>query len=89
MVEKYIKHCFWRGSDLNAKIPPLAVWTLATRPKKDGGLGIVNLQTKNDALMLKNLHKFYNKLDCPWVNLIWENYYQNGKLSDRRAKGSF
>jgi hypothetical protein len=28
-------------------------------------------------------------MDYPWVNLIWENYYNNGKLPDHRAKGSF
>jgi hypothetical protein len=48
----------------------LAAWHLATRPKKEGGLGIINLRTQNDALLLKNLHKFFNRLDYPWVNLI-------------------
>jgi hypothetical protein len=37
MIEKYRKHYFWRGSDLNAKKPPLEAWHLATRPKKEGG----------------------------------------------------
>jgi hypothetical protein len=69
--------------------PPLAAWSLTTRPKKEGGLRILNLQTQNGALLLKNLHKFYNKIDYPWVNLIWDNYYRNGKLPDHRAKGSF
>jgi hypothetical protein len=36
MIDKYRKHCFWRGPDLNAKKPPLVAWQLATRPKKDG-----------------------------------------------------
>jgi hypothetical protein len=26
MIGKYRKHCFWRGSDLNDKKPPLAAW---------------------------------------------------------------
>jgi hypothetical protein len=59
------------------------------KTKKEGGLGIINLQTQNDALLMKNLHKFFNKLDCPWVSLIWENYYRNGKLHDERPRGSF
>jgi hypothetical protein len=33
-----------------------------TRPKEDGGLGILDLKTQNDALLLKYLHKFFNRL---------------------------
>jgi hypothetical protein len=55
----------WRDSDLNAKKAQLAAWTLATRPKKEGGLGILNVQTQNDALLMKNLHKIFNKKDLP------------------------
>jgi hypothetical protein len=64
-IDKYRKHCMWRGADLNARKPPMAAWSLATRPKKMGGLGIINLQTQNDALLLKNLHKLFNRVDTP------------------------
>jgi hypothetical protein len=40
-------------------------------PKAEGGLGVLKLQTQNEALLLKNLHKFFNRLDIPWVLLIW------------------
>jgi hypothetical protein len=89
MIEKYRKHCFWRGLDLNAKKPPLAAWHLAIRPKKEGGMGIINLKTQNEALLLKNMDKFFNRQDCPWVNLIWTNYYRDGKLQNLQRKGSF
>jgi hypothetical protein len=69
-IDKYRKYSMWRGTDMNAKKPPLAAWKLATRPKRNGGLGIINLETQNDVLLLKNLHKFYNRLDIPWVKLI-------------------
>jgi hypothetical protein len=52
-------------------------------------LGIINLITQNDALLLKNLQKFFNRLDCPWVNIIWENYYRDGKQPNLQAKGYF
>jgi hypothetical protein len=52
-------------------------------------LGIINLRTQNDALLLKNLHKFFNRLDCPWLHILWENYYKDGKLPNLQAKGSF
>jgi hypothetical protein len=35
---------------------------------------------QNEALLLKNLHKFFNKVDLPWVQLLWSQYYSNGKV---------
>jgi hypothetical protein len=58
-------------------------------PKAEGGLGVLKLQTQNEALLLKNLHKFFNRLDIPWVLLIWERHYSNGALhSTSRRKES-
>lgn len=58
-------------------------------PKSEGGLGVIQLEAHNEALLLKNLHKFYNKADTPWVHLIWEKYYTNGRLPNHSLKGSF
>jgi hypothetical protein len=58
-------------------------------PKSEGGLGVLNLETHNEALLLKNLHKFFNKTEIPWVQLVWEKYYPNGKLPNHTLKGSF
>ena len=38
-------------------------------------MGILDLRTQSDALLLKYLHKFYNHWDLPWVELIWNTYY--------------
>ena len=32
----------------------------------------MDIFVQNKALLLKNLHKFYNRHNIPWVNLIWE-----------------
>jgi hypothetical protein len=45
----------------------LVAWKHACRSKEDGSLGIANLRNHNIALLLKFLHKFYNKMDLPWV----------------------
>jgi hypothetical protein len=37
---------------------------------------------------MKNLHKFYSKDDLPWVKLLWNKYYTNGKLPGQTMKGS-
>jgi hypothetical protein len=38
-------------------------------------LGITDLRAQNTALLLKFLHKFYNMVDLPWVQLTWEAFY--------------
>jgi len=59
---------------------------MVTRAKEEGGLGVLDLKTQNEALLIKNLHKFFNKLDIPWVKLVWERYYNNGKLPSHIKK---
>jgi hypothetical protein len=57
--------------------------------KNKGGVGIVNFQKHNEALLLKFLDKFYNKADTPWVNLIWRTYYQASVPQAENLCGSF
>jgi hypothetical protein len=65
------------------------VWKLVTRPKRKGGLGVIKLRLQNEALLMKKLHKFYSKAYLPWVKLIWNKYYNNGRLQGQVTKGSF
>jgi hypothetical protein len=88
-IDKYRSHCLWRGGDMDSKKPPLAVWTMVTKPKLKGGLVVINFRLKNEVLLMKNLHKFFNKDDLPWVKLLWSKYYSNGKLPCQTKKGSF
>jgi hypothetical protein len=57
--------------------------------KKQGGLGVINLSVHNDPMLLKFLHKFFNRAGVPSVKLIWENYYANGRLPGQCKKESF
>ena len=67
-----------------------AAWPIVCTSKEEGGLGVLNLQTHNEALILKHLHKFFNKSDLPWVELIWDKYYRNGRLPNiNTPRGSF
>lgn len=38
---------------------------------------------------MKNLHKFFNPENIPWLHLIWDNYYSNGRLLGFSQRGSF
>jgi hypothetical protein len=57
--------------------------------KGKGGLGIINLEEQNRALPLKNLDKFYNKKDIPWVNMIWKNTIRMTDYQDTLGKALF
>jgi len=37
----------------------------------EGGLGVIGLKSHNEALMMKKLYKFFNRLDIPMVGIIW------------------
>jgi hypothetical protein len=83
------KQCLWRGNNPEKKGGNLAAWHLVQKPKKKGGLGILNLRLQNEALLLKQLGKFYNRFDTPWVNLIWNRYYQHKVPHASSEVGSF
>jgi hypothetical protein len=65
------------------------VWKIVSLPKECGGLGALNLYTQNVSLLLKHLHKFFNKLDIPWVQLVWNCHYPQGALLINNNRGSF
>jgi hypothetical protein len=63
-IEKIRRHCLWlkKNKEGEEKCNSLAAWDMVCKPKKKG-------------LLLKYLHKFYNKEDTTWVHLLWNNYY--------------
>jgi hypothetical protein len=54
------RHCIWAKKDSD-KVQSLAAWELVCKPKNKGGLGIINLELQNKALLLTQLYKLYNK----------------------------
>jgi hypothetical protein len=63
--DRIIRQCLWRDKFDEPK-KSLAAWDLVCLPKKNGGLGVVNFQKQNMALLIKFLDKFYNNMDLPW-----------------------
>jgi hypothetical protein len=88
-IDMFRKHCLWRGNDISSKKPPLIAWNAVTQRKVNGGLGVLRLETQNEALLIKFLHKFFNNSDLPWVHLVWNKYYLPRGLPGHRNIGSF
>lgn len=63
-------------------------WDTVCKAKEQGGLGVLDLKIHNQALLIKFLHKFFNRADIPQVNIIWETHYQD-KLPSENKTGSF
>jgi hypothetical protein len=88
-IDRARKHGLWRGSDVAGKGKPLVAWNKVTTPKEKGGLGLKNLRVMNETLLIKHLHKFYNKDDVPWVQLIWNTRFSNGQIPHAFPKAPF
>jgi hypothetical protein len=63
--EKSGRQFLWSDRENKIQGKCLASWDMMCRPKDQGGLGILNLKLQNQALIMKNLHKFYNHADIP------------------------
>jgi hypothetical protein len=88
-VDRSRRHCMWEKSEITGKSKPMVAWKKCTRPKRKGGISIINLRNQN-MVLLKQQDKFYNKKDIPWVKLIWNTYYSEGVVPHAtKYKGSF
>ena len=52
-------------------------------------LGVLDSKKHNESLLMKHLHKFYNRLEIPWVKLIWQKFYSSGQLPVSVQRASF
>ncbi|KAJ4804846.1 RNA-directed DNA polymerase (reverse transcriptase)-related family protein [Rhynchospora pubera] len=61
----------WHGVQFSGQKKLILVsWDKVTKPKSVGGLGILNLQTFNQALLSKWLWKWSNPADSLWKSLV-------------------
>jgi hypothetical protein len=64
-AEKSMRTFLWHGKDIEQHGKCLVQWDKICLPKEFGGLGILNLRIQYEALLMKNLYKFYNSFDTP------------------------
>jgi hypothetical protein len=89
IADRSRRHCLWAKDEESGSAQSLAAWSLVCRPKEKGGLGIINFELQNQALLLKQLHKFHSKANIPWVKLVWSLYSSNSIPHAQTTRGSF
>ncbi|GFZ09700.1 hypothetical protein Acr_21g0002990 [Actinidia rufa] len=72
--DKIVSLCrnFLWGGKATVKKKPLVSWKEICRPKKEGGLGFIDLSSWNMALLSKALRNIQSKNDSMWVK--WVNH---------------
>lgn len=58
-----------------------------TRPKDQGGLGIINTRLMNDYLLVKWILKIFLEPDSLWFHLLKAKYMEGGNFFNSKTKG--
>jgi hypothetical protein len=83
-LDSFRSRFFWQGDNQKKKYR-LAKWSIICRPKDQGGLGILDLETQNKCLLSKWLFNLFNG-DGHWQQLIKNKYLGNKTLTQVRKK---
>lgn len=67
----------WQGTEEKFRYH-MAKWEMVSRPKDQGGLGIINTRIMNDCLLVKWIWKIYCEPDDLWFKLIKTKYLREG-----------
>ncbi|KAL4575833.1 hypothetical protein LXL04_011920 [Taraxacum kok-saghyz] len=68
-IEKVFKGFLWTGGDLKKGKAKVA-WKMVCRPTEEGGLGIRDLQTWNEALLTRQIWRLFTVKDSLWVDWV-------------------
>jgi hypothetical protein len=89
VIDSARRDCLWSKIKDDEKAHSLASRDIICKPKDKGGMGVINLKIQNKCLVLKHLHKFYNRADLPWVKLVINTYYYDEVTNAVTICGSF
>jgi hypothetical protein len=68
-IDAIRRNFLWKESHANSKKMHLANWSIVCRPKSKGGLGIINIEMMNIALIGKWYWKWFSTQPSLWRQL--------------------
>jgi hypothetical protein len=77
-IDRVNRNFIWGSSDLNKKLH-LVSWRKITRPKSEGGLGIMAAKQKNLALAAKLCWHFKSKPNALWAKVLGCKYLSGAR----------
>jgi hypothetical protein len=87
-MDSVIAKFLWQGVEGKFKYH-MAKWEMVSRPKDQGGLGIINTKTMNESLLVKWIWKIQLQPDDLWYRILKAKYLgDNGFFDSAGAGGS-
>ncbi|XP_020102569.1 uncharacterized protein LOC109720094 [Ananas comosus] len=74
-IEALHRAFFWKGCSKISRGACLVNWKSICKSKRDGGLGILDLESMNAALLSKWWWRFFTEPQLSWCNLVKTLYY--------------
>ena len=78
---------FWQGAREEFKYH-MAKWETLSRPKDQGGLGIINTHIMNESLLVKWIWKIAKGGNDTWLKLLEAKYMPDGNFFNSKYKGT-
>ena len=77
----------WQGTEEKFRYH-MAKWEMVTRPKDQGGLGIINTRLMNDCLLVKWIWKIHQEPDSLWFQQLKAKYMNRVNFFSSKCKGA-
>jgi hypothetical protein len=78
---------FWRGAKEEFKYH-MDKWETVSRPKDQGGLGIIDTRNMNGCLLVKWIWKIVKGSEETWYKLLKAKYMQDGHFFKSKSRGA-
>ena len=57
-------------------------WNTVTLPRDRGGLGMVEMQSRNEAYLAKLCWRLANEQDAPWARVLMSKYFTDQRITE-------